>query len=124
MPLAPRPLLQCIAGYMNRLHARRTSWNFRTSWNKTSQLTQSSRRESHPSSQMLGQIADLREQPLEAREVERLRAVGERMVGIGMNLDHEAVGAGGQRGQGHGGNIFALARAVAGVDEDGQVREL
>ena len=46
------------------------------------------------------------------------------MVGIGMNLDHEAVGAGGQRGQGHGGNILALARAVAGVDEDGQVREL
>ena len=30
MPLAPRPLLPCIAGHMSRLHARTTSWRCQT----------------------------------------------------------------------------------------------
>ena len=66
----------------------------------------------------------LLEQPVEGGEVERLRAVGEGLVGVGVDLDQQAVGAGGQRGQGHRRDVIALAGAVAGVDQDRQVRQL
>ena len=36
----------------------------------------------------------------------------------------QAVGTGGERGQGHGRDVVALAGAVAGIDENRQVREL
>ena len=55
---------------------------------------------------------------------ERLRAVGERLVGVGMDFDEQAVAAGGNRGARHGGNLVAAAGAVRGIADDGQVREL
>ena len=40
-----------------------------------------------------------------------MRAVGPGVVGIGVNFDQEAVGAGGQGGQGHGRDVVAPAGA-------------
>jgi hypothetical protein len=53
--------------------------------------------------------------------LERLGAVGEGAVGIGVDFDHEAVGAGGDRGPGHGRHVVPVAGAVAGVADDRQV---
>ncbi len=55
--------------------------------------------------------------------VDGLRAVGERLLRLVVHFDDDAVGAGGDGGAGHGQHVVALAGAVAGVDEDGQVAE-
>ena len=40
-----------------------------------------------------------------------------------MDFDHQAIGAGGHRGQRHGSHVIAVAGAVAWVDDDGQMAE-
>ena len=44
------------------------------------------------------------------------------MFGVGMDFDDQAVGAGGDGGDGHVGDQAGVAGAVAGIDDDGQVR--
>ena len=46
------------------------------------------------------------------------------MVGAGVDLDHQAVGADGDRAGGHRTDQVPLAGAVAGVGDDGEVRAL
>ena len=55
--------------------------------------------------------------------IDGLRAVGERLFGLVVNFDQDAVGAGGDGRAGHGQHAVAPAGAVAGVDENGQVAE-
>ena len=55
--------------------------------------------------------------------VDGLRAVGERLFGLVVHFDQDAVSAGGDGGAGHGQHAVAPAGAVAGVDQDGQVAE-
>ena len=50
-----------------------------------------------------------------------LHAVGEGFFGLVVDLDEESVTADGYGGAGERENFVALAGAVAGVDEDGQV---
>ncbi len=50
-----------------------------------------------------------------------LHAVGEGFFGLVMDFDEEAVGADGYGGTGERKNCVALAGAVAGIDEGGQV---
>src|SRR5262245_61868297 len=59
-------------------------------------------------------LLELPEKLLEPGEIQRLRAVREGLVGIGMDLDHEPVSACGQRGQCHRRHVLAAAGAVAG----------
>ena len=58
----------------------------------------------------------------ELREVERLIAVGQGPLGIGMDFEDQAVGAGGDGGDGHVRDQVGVAGAVAGIDDDRQVR--
>src|SRR5712692_11456834 len=55
-------------------------------------------------------------------EVERLRAVGERVLRVGMNFDHDAVRADGSGGAGEGSDQFAAASGVAWIDNHRKVR--
>src|ERR1700739_3729825 len=50
-----------------------------------------------------------------------LHSVGKGFFGLVMDFDEEAVGADGNGGAGERKNFVALAGAVAGIDEDGQV---
>src|ERR1017187_5975540 len=52
-----------------------------------------------------------------------LRAVGGGAIGVGMDFNHEAIGAGGQGGARHGSDDIAAAGAVRWVGDDGQVGE-
>src|SRR2546423_673199 len=60
---------------------------------------------------------------IELAGLERLRAVGEGMVGIVVYFDEQAVGAGGHSGASHGGNFVAASGAMRRVGEHGKVRE-
>ena len=62
-------------------------------------------------------------QPLELLGVEALRAVGQRAIGVGMDLDQQPVGAGGDRGARHRDHHVAVPGAVARIGHDRQVRE-
>ena len=53
-----------------------------------------------------------------------LDAVGEGFVGFVVDFDEEAIGADSDGGAGKGQNFVALAGAVRGIDEDGQVAAL
>jgi hypothetical protein len=52
---------------------------------------------------------------------EGLRSVGKGAVRIGVDVDEEAVGAGGDGRAGHGKHLVAAAGAVRWVGDDGQV---
>src|SRR5512143_2757829 len=60
----------------------------------------------------------------ELLERERLRSVGQRLLRGGVDLDHEAVGARGDGGAGHGLDVLRVAGAVGRVHDDGQVGAL
>ncbi len=68
-------------------------------------------------------LLDLVHHARELIGVDGLRAVGERLLGLVVHFDQDAVGADGDGGAGHGQHLVALAGAVARVDEDGQVAE-
>ena len=70
-----------------------------------------------------GDLLDLVHHGGELVGIDGLRAVGERLFGLVVDFDQDAVGAGGDGGAGHGQHAVAAAGAVAGVDEDGQVAE-
>src|ERR1019366_8797817 len=55
---------------------------------------------------------------------QRLRPVGERAVGIGMDFDHQAVGAGGYGGPRHGSHDVAAAGGVRRGGENRQVGQV
>src|SRR4051812_43318110 len=65
--------------------------------------------------------AELGHELIELAGFERLRAVGEGMVGIVVDFDEQAVGAGGHRGTSHGGNFVAASGAMRRVGEHGKV---
>ncbi len=57
-------------------------------------------------------------------KVERLVAVAQGRLGVGMDFDDQPVGAGGDGGGGHPRHQVRVARAVARIDHDRQVRAL
>src|ERR1035441_388135 len=61
---------------------------------------------------------------VEAGKVHGLLAVAPRLVWIGMDLDQQAIGAGGNGDAGKCRNKLAMARRMAGVGDDGEVRDL
>ena len=71
-----------------------------------------------------GDLADFVHHALELIGIDRLWSVGERLVGLMMYFDQDAVGAHRDRRPRHGQHLVALAGAVAGIDEDGQVAQL
>ena len=60
---------------------------------------------------------------LEFVEIERLAAIGEGVIRIRMDLDHQPVRAGGDAGQGQRSHVWALAGGMAGIDENRQMRQ-
>src|SRR5262249_8185832 len=66
----------------------------------------------------------LRHQAIELRRQQRLRAVAERVVGIVVHLDDEAVGAGRDGGARHRRHLVAASRSMARIADHGQVAEL
>jgi hypothetical protein len=58
----------------------------------------------------------------EGVEGERLVAVGERLLGVGVHLHDQAVGAGGDRGEGERRHQVGAAAGVARVHDHRQVR--
>ena len=56
--------------------------------------------------------------------VERLRAVAQRAIGIGMHFDDQAVGSRGHRGASHGQHLIAAAGSVRRIAHHGQMRKL
>ena len=68
------------------------------------------------------EAAELVHERAELLEAQALVAVGPRVGRIGMDLDDQAVGADGGARQGHRRNERSVAGAVAGVDDDRQVR--
>ena len=59
----------------------------------------------------------------ELLRLQRLRAVAERVIGIGMHFHQQAVGACCDRGASHRDHFVAASGAVRWVGDDGQVRE-
>ena len=59
-------------------------------------------------------------QLIELLGIERLLAVAERPVGIGMHFDDQAIGADRNRRARQRRDLVALAGAVAGIDDDRQ----
>src|ERR1700720_3149707 len=55
--------------------------------------------------------------------LKRLRAVGERGVGIVVNFNEQAVSSGGNRSAGHGRHFVAAPGAVRRIGKHGQVRK-
>src|SRR5271165_6078162 len=68
--------------------------------------------------QYLGDLPDFGHKLVELLRVKRLLAVAESAVGIRMNLDDETVCANGNSSPRQRRNFVALARAVAGDDDD------
>src|SRR5688500_10114898 len=62
-----------------------------------------------------GDDAELRHQPVELRREHRLRAVAECVVGIVVDLDDQAIGAGGNRGARQLRDHVAAAGAMARI---------
>src|SRR5271157_4134531 len=73
--------------------------------------------------QYLGDLPDFGHKLVELLRVKRLLAVTECAVGIGMNFDDEAVCAHGNSSPRQRRNFVALACAVAGIDDDGQMTQ-
>src|SRR6266849_3194054 len=71
-----------------------------------------------------GDDAELGHELGEVSGLEGLRAIGKSVVGVVVDFDEQAVGAGGYGGAGHGRNFVAASGAVGGIGEHGQVREL
>ena len=63
-------------------------------------------------------------QLLELLRTQRLRAVAQRVVGIGVHFHQQPVGARGHRGARHGRHLVAAPGAVRRVGHDRQVRQL
>src|ERR1039458_7118009 len=55
--------------------------------------------------------------------VERLRAVGERFIGLVMDLNEHGIGARGSGGKRHGGYFVAASGAVRGIGRHWKMRE-
>jgi len=72
----------------------------------------------------LGDLADFGLEFCEFGGEDGLHAVGEGFFGLMMDFDEEAVTTNGYGGAGERENFMALAGAVAGIDEDGQVAAL
>src|SRR5450631_3239708 len=68
--------------------------------------------------------AQLLHQFYELLRTQRLRAIAEGAVGIGMHFDQQTVGAGSHRGARHRRYLVAASGAVRGVGHHGQVRKL
>src|SRR5216683_99189 len=68
-----------------------------------------------------GDDAEFAHELRELAGLERLRAVGERVVGIVVDFDEEAISAGGNRGAGHWRHFVAAAGAVRRIGNHGQV---
>src|SRR2546425_9188451 len=68
--------------------------------------------------------SQLRHQPVELRREHRLGAIAERVIGIAMHLDQQAVGAGRHRRTRHRRDLVAPPRSVAGIDDDRKMTEL
>src|SRR3990170_2833386 len=77
----------------------------------------------HRAARRLRQRAHLLHQLLEVGRRQRLRAVGEGLVRVRVNLDEQAVDAGGDGGQRDGRYQIPLAGSVAGVADDGQMAD-
>src|SRR5580704_19443045 len=77
----------------------------------------------HMAAEHPGNLTNFSHQLIELIRIERLLAVAERAIRIGMHLDDEAVGSDGDRGARQWRDLVALAGAVAGIDDDGQVAQ-
>ena len=69
-----------------------------------------------------GERVELLHHRRERRRRERLVAVGQRALRIGMHLDDQTVGAGGDRGEGQRRDERRVAAGVARIDDDRQMR--
>src|SRR5882724_10047181 len=78
----------------------------------------------HAAADGWGDDAELGHELIEAGRIERLRAVGERVVGIVVDFDEQAVGARGYRGASHCGNFVAPASAVRRIGNHREMRKL
>src|SRR5712692_7955530 len=70
-----------------------------------------------------GDLTDLVHELPEIVERQRLRSVRQGVVGRGVDLDDQAISPARDRGFGHGLDQVPLARAMAGVGDDWQVRQ-
>src|ERR1700728_125297 len=77
----------------------------------------------HGSSHHCGNLAHLLHQFIELIGEERLRSVGERFIRFVVNFDHQTVGTDGYRRAREWCDFVALAGAVAGIDQNGQMTE-
>src|SRR5262245_34439852 len=71
----------------------------------------------------LGNSPGLRHQIAEHVEQQRLRPVAQRAFGVRMYVDKQSVSSGGHRRASHRYYGFAIASAVAGIEDDRQVRQ-
>ena len=71
-----------------------------------------------------GDLADFGEEFGEFVGEDGLHAVGKGLFGLMMDFDEKTIGAGSDGGAGKRENFVALAGAVRGVDEDGEVAAL
>src|SRR6266849_1078098 len=70
-----------------------------------------------------GDDAELGHELGEVSGLEGLRAIGKSVVGVVVDFDEQAVGAGGYGGAGHGRNFVAAPGTVGGVGEHGEMRK-
>src|SRR6266700_1755344 len=70
------------------------------------------------------QAPEVGHEPVERREVQRLRTVRQRLIGRRMHLDDEPVRAGRHRGERHGPDQGMAACRLRRIDDDRQVRQL
>ena len=68
-------------------------------------------------------LPDLLHERVELIGKQRLHAIRQRAIGIVMDFDDQTVGSNGDSGAGERRHFVALARAVAGIDDDGQMAE-
>src|SRR5580698_7035739 len=76
-----------------------------------------------PAADHRGNLLDLVHHAGKLVGIDRLRAVGESLLRMVVDLDKDTVAAGGHSRAGHGQHAVALAGAVAGVDKNGQVTD-
>src|SRR2546425_2059151 len=81
------------------------------------------RRGLHGAAQRPGERVDLGHQRAELLRGQLLRPVAARAFGIGVDFNDQAVRSGGHPGPRHRPHVFALAGALAGIDDHRQVRE-
>src|SRR6184192_646890 len=72
----------------------------------------------------LGDLPDPAHEHGELVRLERLRAVRQGLLGLGMHLDQQAVSAGRDPGHRHRLDVLPVSGPVAGIDDHRQVREL